>query len=457
MTESRSEKVKSDSFSRFSFSSGCVTSSISSSMNEASALQRFDTSCFTMSDGFATGSFSRRKRRHEHVRHGRPLQDPVVADHELELARPRIHEARPLGAEHDVAAVVHQKPVRLADERGARRLPLHHHRLVRLAQDRHIVRMVQLHDRPAEDVLRQVPDRLDRATVDVAQHARRRVARVELQVALAQRLVRLPVHALHRRRGDDQQYAPPAHDFRILGRCLAERQHQPLTDVLVTLKPVVFSPRYLRSITYSEFLWSFWPLFDSPSGTTTFDVIWLANVARSFGCTKSMNERPSHMSFGKPRLCVMLGVLVTTTTSGDRVDDRSHAGRKGSRSRQNAMGDPFLLHVLVRTVQQFLRHPLAPPVAEATVCSTATDSPHPARFVWSVAGACGPTMVAVLPEVATVPVVVPPADDPFGPFGTTFSADVLSFFFLRSLSFERLTAGCGSGAMLLVWVDAFPP
>uniref|UniRef100_A0A182U6B0 Uncharacterized protein n=1 Tax=Anopheles melas TaxID=34690 RepID=A0A182U6B0_9DIPT len=60
ITESRSENVKSDSFSRFSLSSGWATSSISSSMNEASALHRFDTSCFTMSDGLATGSFSRR-------------------------------------------------------------------------------------------------------------------------------------------------------------------------------------------------------------------------------------------------------------------------------------------------------------------------------------------------------------------------------------------------------------
>uniref|UniRef100_A0A182M9S5 Uncharacterized protein n=1 Tax=Anopheles culicifacies TaxID=139723 RepID=A0A182M9S5_9DIPT len=61
ITESRSEKVKSDSFSKFSLSSGCATSSISSSMNEASALHRLDTSCFTMSDGLATGSLSRRK------------------------------------------------------------------------------------------------------------------------------------------------------------------------------------------------------------------------------------------------------------------------------------------------------------------------------------------------------------------------------------------------------------
>uniref|UniRef100_A0A182UNT1 Uncharacterized protein n=1 Tax=Anopheles merus TaxID=30066 RepID=A0A182UNT1_ANOME len=60
ITESRSENVKSDSFSRFSLSSGWATSSISSSMNEASALHRFDTSCFTMSDGLATGSFSSR-------------------------------------------------------------------------------------------------------------------------------------------------------------------------------------------------------------------------------------------------------------------------------------------------------------------------------------------------------------------------------------------------------------
>uniref|UniRef100_A0A2M4DI32 Secreted protein n=1 Tax=Anopheles darlingi TaxID=43151 RepID=A0A2M4DI32_ANODA len=37
------------------------------------------------------------------------------------------------------------------------------------------------------------------------------------------------------------------------------------------------------------------------------------------------------------------------------------------------------------------------------------------------------------------------------------SVDVFSFFFLRSLSFVRLIAGCGTGGMLLAWVEALPP
>lgn len=36
---------------------------------------------------------------------------------------------------------------------------------------------------------------------------------------------------------------------------------------------------------------------------------------RSLGCTKSMNARPNHTSFGKPRLSVRLAVVDTMTPS----------------------------------------------------------------------------------------------------------------------------------------------
>lgn len=47
----------------------------------------------------------------------------------------------------------------------------------------------------------------------------------------------------------------------------------------------------------------------------TPDVIWLANVVRSLGWMKSMNDRPSHMSRGNPRLSVIVGVVHNTMPS----------------------------------------------------------------------------------------------------------------------------------------------
>uniref|UniRef100_A0A182M7D5 Uncharacterized protein n=1 Tax=Anopheles culicifacies TaxID=139723 RepID=A0A182M7D5_9DIPT len=93
---------------------------------------------------------------------------------------------------------------------------------------------------------------------------------------------------------------------------------------------------------------------------------------------------------------------------------------------------------------------LAPPLVEGTVSigsGSGCSTPLPPRECTFA--------VALAPPVAG-PVVLVLVDDPFGP-GTTPSLLVFCFFFLRSFSFVRLAACCGSGAILLACVDAFPP
>ncbi len=55
--------------------------------------------------------------------------------------------------------------------------------------------------------------------------------------------------------------------------------------------------------------------FGSSTGKLRPQVMWLAKAIRSFGCTKSMKDRPIHMSLGKPRTFVIVGVIWTTTPS----------------------------------------------------------------------------------------------------------------------------------------------
>uniref|UniRef100_A0A182T3E7 Uncharacterized protein n=1 Tax=Anopheles maculatus TaxID=74869 RepID=A0A182T3E7_9DIPT len=79
-----------------------------------------------------------------------------------------------------------------------------------------------------------------------------------------------------------------------------------------------------------------------------------------------------------------------------------------------------------------------------------SPTPHPDRL-------CCSTDVVELPATTDPATVLFPADEhPFGA-GAELSLLVFSFFFLRSLSLVRFMAGCGSGAMLLACVEAFPP
>uniref|UniRef100_A0A182V5N3 Uncharacterized protein n=1 Tax=Anopheles merus TaxID=30066 RepID=A0A182V5N3_ANOME len=195
-------------------------------------------------------------------------------------------------------------------------------------------------------------------------------------------------------------------------------------------------------ITYSEFFWSFWPLFDSPSGTTTLDVIWLANVARSFGCTKSINDRPSHMSLGKPRLVPLLDTVPALSPAPVAIEFTIEATPAAPAPTAPSSPDTLATEELPVVVSIGSGSPQPP--GASVCCSTSLATFALATVPWAVFGA--------------VPAVTPPGPaEPFGAGTVPLSVDVFSFFFLRSLSLVRLAAAWGSGAMLLACVDALPP
>jgi len=120
---------------------------------------------------------------------GLTLEDSMMSDHELQLAGPRIHEAGPLGLQEYVAPVLDEKAVRLAAEGSASRLALLHNRLVGLLHNGEVLVVVEVHNAASYQVLWQIAQRTHRRTVHMRNNTGGRVADGELGALLGEDLV----------------------------------------------------------------------------------------------------------------------------------------------------------------------------------------------------------------------------------------------------------------------------
>lgn len=104
----------------------------------------------------------------------------MMDDNKFQLARPRIHKARPLRLDENVAAVLDEKSIGFAAERGASDLSLLHDHLVGLLHQRQIFGMIEVHNGASNQILRQIAQRTHRGAVHVGDDSTGRVANGEL-------------------------------------------------------------------------------------------------------------------------------------------------------------------------------------------------------------------------------------------------------------------------------------